>query len=235
MSTDVNMQTIHDKFESQIMTIGETLDTLKALAKTETANVEIKAIAELLAKKQVIQQELQELKKLGGNLPRGGEVDICEPYQVRHTVHSEDRSYSLETIMLLQKVLESGIPEQLAAEEIPADLEGLEGNGIPRPFTNKGSHHLRQNNSLGARTTPPVSADVPDNGCQITTGFVSHIVRTIEALAERLRKVMRESQFNSERDLMRRRRWEQGKADLERRIANFEKSVQGIESKAKAS
>ena len=67
MSTDVKMakQVIHDKLESQINTVGAKLDTLKAQAETAKANVEIKAIAELLPKKLVMQHKLQELKKLG--------------------------------------------------------------------------------------------------------------------------------------------------------------------------
>lgn len=67
MSTDVKMakQVIHDKLESQINTAGAKLDTLKAQAETAKANVEIKAIAELLPKKLAMQHKLQELKKSG--------------------------------------------------------------------------------------------------------------------------------------------------------------------------
>jgi len=67
MSTDVNgaKQAIHDKLESQIKTAEAKLDTLKARAEAAKANIEIKAIAELLPKKQAIQQKLRELKRSG--------------------------------------------------------------------------------------------------------------------------------------------------------------------------
>jgi len=67
VTTDVNMakQAIHDKFESQLKTAEAKLDTLKAQAESAKANAEIKAIAELLTKKHVVQQKLQELKKSG--------------------------------------------------------------------------------------------------------------------------------------------------------------------------
>ena len=67
MSTDVNVtrHAIHDKLESQIKTAEAKLDTLKARAETAKASVEIKAVAELLPKKLVLQHKLQELKKAG--------------------------------------------------------------------------------------------------------------------------------------------------------------------------
>lgn len=47
------------------------LATLKARAETTKANIELKAIAELLPKKQAIQQKLQEVKvSLGDRLER---------------------------------------------------------------------------------------------------------------------------------------------------------------------
>jgi phage shock protein A len=69
MNTDTNLakQAIHDKLESQIKTAEAKLVTLKARAETAKANIELKAITELLTKKQVLQQKLQELKKSGGD------------------------------------------------------------------------------------------------------------------------------------------------------------------------
>jgi phage shock protein A len=69
MSTDVNMarQAIHDKLESQIKTAEAKLDTLKARASNAKANGELKGIAELLSKRQMIRQKLQELKGSGGD------------------------------------------------------------------------------------------------------------------------------------------------------------------------
>jgi DNA repair exonuclease SbcCD ATPase subunit len=65
MTTDLNLarKAIHDKLESQMKTAEANLDALKAKAENAKANVEIKAIAELLTKKQAIRQKLQELKK----------------------------------------------------------------------------------------------------------------------------------------------------------------------------
>ena len=67
MSTDVKItkHAIQDKFESEIKTAEAKLDTLKARAETAKANAEIKALGELLTKKVVIHQKLQELKKAG--------------------------------------------------------------------------------------------------------------------------------------------------------------------------
>jgi hypothetical protein len=64
---DLAKQVVHDKLESQIKTAQSKLDTLKAQAEAAKANVEIKAIATLLPKKQVIQQKLQELKQASGD------------------------------------------------------------------------------------------------------------------------------------------------------------------------
>ena len=69
-------QAIHDKLESQINMAEAKLNTLKAQAETAKANVEIKAIAELLPKKQVIQQKLQELKKSGGDQWEQAKADL---------------------------------------------------------------------------------------------------------------------------------------------------------------
>ena len=78
MSTGVNIakQVIHDKFESQIKTVEAKLDSLKARAETAKANVEIKAIVELLAKTPVIQQKLHELKNAGGERWEQAKADL---------------------------------------------------------------------------------------------------------------------------------------------------------------
>lgn len=69
MSNEVNIakQAIHDMLESKIKTAEAKLDTLKARAENAKANVEIKAVAELLAKKPVIRLKLLELKNSGGD------------------------------------------------------------------------------------------------------------------------------------------------------------------------
>lgn len=68
MSSDVKLakQAIHDKFESQIKTAEAKLNTLKARAETTKANVELKAITDLLTGKQALLQKLHELKKSDG-------------------------------------------------------------------------------------------------------------------------------------------------------------------------
>lgn len=65
MSTDKTMarQAIHDKLEARIKTIEAKLNTLKARAETAKANAELRAIAELVPRNQMMQQMLQELKK----------------------------------------------------------------------------------------------------------------------------------------------------------------------------
>jgi phage shock protein A len=65
MSAAVNVarQLIHHELESRIRTAEAALDTLKARAQTTKANVEIKAIGELLKVIPVIYVKLQELKK----------------------------------------------------------------------------------------------------------------------------------------------------------------------------
>jgi len=65
MSTEMNMakKAIHDKIESQINGVTAKLETLKAKAQATKANAELKLIADLLTKKQAIDQKLSELKK----------------------------------------------------------------------------------------------------------------------------------------------------------------------------
>ena len=62
----ISKQVVHDKLESQITTAEAKLETLKAQAETTKANVEIKAIGALVPETRAIRQELQELKKSGG-------------------------------------------------------------------------------------------------------------------------------------------------------------------------
>ena len=65
MSTEVNVakQAIHDKIESQIKIAEAKLNTLQAQAKSDRANLELKAIGELRPKKVAIQKKFEELKK----------------------------------------------------------------------------------------------------------------------------------------------------------------------------
>jgi hypothetical protein len=69
MTTVPNLakQAVHDKFETQIKTAEAKLETLKARATTAKANLEIKAIAELLPKGLAIQRKLLELKNSSGD------------------------------------------------------------------------------------------------------------------------------------------------------------------------
>lgn len=65
MSTEMNVakKAVHDKIESQINTVQSKLETLKAKAESSKANAELKMIADLLSKKQTIDQKLNDLKK----------------------------------------------------------------------------------------------------------------------------------------------------------------------------
>jgi phage shock protein A len=78
MSTDVNMakHVIHDKLESQIKMAEAKLDTLKARAESAKANVEIKAIAELVTKRHELHQKLREMKNPGGNRWEQAKADL---------------------------------------------------------------------------------------------------------------------------------------------------------------
>ena len=76
MTTDVAKKVARDKFESQIKTAQVMLDTLKAQAETAKANLEIKAIAELLPKGLVIQQKLLELKNSSGDAWEQTKTDL---------------------------------------------------------------------------------------------------------------------------------------------------------------
>jgi phage shock protein A len=78
MSTDVKLakQAIHDKLGSQISTAEAKLNTLKARAETAKANLELKAIAELLTRKQAILRKLHELKKSDGGQWEQAKADL---------------------------------------------------------------------------------------------------------------------------------------------------------------
>jgi hypothetical protein len=66
----------HHQAKSQTTAEEAKLNTLKARLGSIRANVEAKGIAELLAKKQVIQQKLQELKKTGGDRWEQAKADL---------------------------------------------------------------------------------------------------------------------------------------------------------------
>ena len=78
MNTDVDMakQAILDKLEAQMKTAEAELYMLKARAETAKANVEIKAITELLTTKLAIELKLQELKKAAGAQWEHAKVDL---------------------------------------------------------------------------------------------------------------------------------------------------------------
>jgi multidrug resistance efflux pump len=76
MTTNVARQAVHDKFESQIKTAQAKLETLKARAETARANLEIKAIAELLPKGLAIQRKLMELKNSSGDAWEQAKTDL---------------------------------------------------------------------------------------------------------------------------------------------------------------
>jgi len=78
MSADVYLakQAIHDKLEVHVKTAEAKLEMLKAQAENAKANVEIKALAELLTKKLALQRELKGLKKLGGDRWEQAKADL---------------------------------------------------------------------------------------------------------------------------------------------------------------
>jgi len=57
----------HEKLESQIKTAQERLDALKAKAESAKSSIEVEAVSTLSPKTKIIQHELRELKKSGGN------------------------------------------------------------------------------------------------------------------------------------------------------------------------
>jgi DNA gyrase/topoisomerase IV subunit A len=78
MSSDVNMakRAIYDKLDSHIKIAEAKLDMLKARADSAKADAEIKAVAELLARKRALQLELKALKKLGGTRWEQAKADL---------------------------------------------------------------------------------------------------------------------------------------------------------------
>ena len=60
-------QVIHDKLELEIKTATAKLEMLKAQAEVAKANVEIKAVTDLMTKLLALQRELTGLRKLGGD------------------------------------------------------------------------------------------------------------------------------------------------------------------------
>jgi len=78
VSTGVNLakQAIHDKLEFHIKTAEAKLEMLKAQAEVAKANIEIKAVAELLTKRQVLERELKGLRKLGGDRWEHAKADL---------------------------------------------------------------------------------------------------------------------------------------------------------------
>jgi multidrug efflux pump subunit AcrA (membrane-fusion protein) len=65
MEANATKHAIYDKLESQIKTAEAKLATLKARAEVAKANAEIKAITDLLPRKEGLHRKLQELKKSG--------------------------------------------------------------------------------------------------------------------------------------------------------------------------
>ena len=78
MSTEINMarQAVHDKIESQINTVQAKLETLKAKAESAEANAELELIAELLTKKQAIDQKLNELRQSSEGTYQQAKTDV---------------------------------------------------------------------------------------------------------------------------------------------------------------
>ncbi len=75
-STMVAKQAVHDELESQIRLAEARLNTLKAHAENAKARAEIKAIADLAPKRQLIQRKLQELKKSSGEAWNQAKSDL---------------------------------------------------------------------------------------------------------------------------------------------------------------
>jgi multidrug resistance efflux pump len=75
-TVDVAKQVIHDKFESQIKAAEAKLKTLQARADATKANVETKAIVELVPTKKAIREKLEQLKKSGGDQWEQAKTDL---------------------------------------------------------------------------------------------------------------------------------------------------------------
>ncbi len=78
MSTPVRIakHVVNDMLETKIKILEAKLETLKAQAESAKANAELKATTELLTKKQVIRQKLQELKDCGPDRWEQAKADL---------------------------------------------------------------------------------------------------------------------------------------------------------------
>ena len=65
LETQLAKKAVHDKLAAQLKTAGATLTSLQARAERAKANVELKAAADLIVKKAVMQEKLLELKSAG--------------------------------------------------------------------------------------------------------------------------------------------------------------------------
>ena len=65
LETKLARHAVHDKLAAQLKTAEAALSTLKARAEKVKANVELKAAANLIAKKPAMQQKLVDLKNAG--------------------------------------------------------------------------------------------------------------------------------------------------------------------------
>jgi uncharacterized protein involved in exopolysaccharide biosynthesis len=74
--TKATPATHHHRGNSETRAEEAKLNTLKARLDAIRANVEAKAITELLTEKQVIQQKLRELKKTGGDRWEQAKADV---------------------------------------------------------------------------------------------------------------------------------------------------------------
>ncbi len=67
---------IHDKLDAEIKTVEAKLQTLKARAEAAKADAEIKAIGDLLTRKEELHRKLQELKKSGADHWEKAKADL---------------------------------------------------------------------------------------------------------------------------------------------------------------
>ena len=65
LETKLSKRAVHDKLAAQLKTAEAALSTLKARAENAKADVELKATADLIVKKSVVQKKLLELKNAG--------------------------------------------------------------------------------------------------------------------------------------------------------------------------
>ena len=89
---------VYDKIESQIHMLEAELATLKAKAESAKADAELKAIANLLTAKRVLDQKVAELKKAGEAAFQQAKADV------EARVAEYDRS-----VKAIQSKIEAGI------------------------------------------------------------------------------------------------------------------------------